>query len=357
MKKLMAVLTIILLLACAGVASAQGNAYGTAYIDGGSSDRVHLRASASMQSASQGLFFTGTEVLCASALNQEWVAVTIGAQSGYIKGEYLRQSAVGAKQPSATVTGIAANSWVNLRQQPDRKAAVAGKLRRGDTALVLGETASHWDYVQVGDQRGYVLADYLALNESAAPGATANPVASKDALAAYRAVLLNEAAFAPGEGMQSRSLSQVIGNFTDGSMQLSHIALLDLDRDGVLEVVIREMVAGYEYGSVILDYQAGQVYGYELGVRGFGELKADGSFSYSSGAADGGFGVLTLNQGAYTVNPLANSKPTGNGASYFINGKATTESGYHTALAQQAQKQSAAWQSFTGASIEALLAR
>jgi uncharacterized protein YgiM (DUF1202 family) len=141
--------------------------YGTAVIDGQSSDRVHLRKLPSAGSNSLGLFFTGTKVLCKSDPDEDWVKVTIGSQTGYINSEYLYQGtntgSVHPEQPTAVVKNIKAGSWVNLRGEPSLKGAVAGKIYKGDVVTVLGQTASKWYYVKAGDQYGYIMSDYLSI--------------------------------------------------------------------------------------------------------------------------------------------------------------------------------------------------
>ena len=137
-----------------------------AVIDGENADRVHLRAGPSVQSKSLGLYFTGTELLCASDPTQEWTKVVVGSQEGYMKSEYLRlgddRESVQSKQPLAA---IRAKNWVNLRSAPSKEAPVAGRLYPGDAVTLLGETSEHWGYVQFGDQCGYVMSQFYGIHE------------------------------------------------------------------------------------------------------------------------------------------------------------------------------------------------
>jgi hypothetical protein len=166
MKKLM-----ILLLACAlatslGIPSAiAAKDYGAAVVNGKTASRVHLRASATLKSASLGLYYTGTEIRCASDPSAEWVKVTVGSQTGYMMGKYLatgdRRYTVVYKQPSAAVKTKIAGSWVNLRTRPSLQSAIQGRVKDGEAVTVLGETADHWFYIQSGSQTGYVMGKYL----------------------------------------------------------------------------------------------------------------------------------------------------------------------------------------------------
>ncbi len=148
-----------------GMAEMMQGIYAT--IDGGNADRVHLRAEPSYNSASRGLYFTGTEVFCETDPTQEWTRVVIGSQVGYMKSEYLRwgddRRNVQPKQPLGTVQ---AQSWVNVRSGPSTDDQINGKLYDGDTATILGETASHWYYVVCDSCTGYMKTDYVRLSQS-----------------------------------------------------------------------------------------------------------------------------------------------------------------------------------------------
>lgn len=77
------------------------------------------------------------------------------------------------------------------------------------------------------------------------------------------------------------------------AMKVNQYAIIDLDGDGEQEVVLSiqggdNWVQGFE----VLHDQAGTVYGSLLYYRAFMELKEDGTFTYSSGAAFSGVGKL-----------------------------------------------------------------
>ena len=128
MKKMLAVLLCLLTL-CAGAALRADcvlaeSTFGTAVIVAGSSDRVHLREQPSTDSPSLGLYFTGTLVTTRSTVSAQWVAVTIGTESGYMMSQYLSfDAAVDSRQP----LGLAHNpsgSRVNVRSAPTTDADV-----------------------------------------------------------------------------------------------------------------------------------------------------------------------------------------------------------------------------------------
>lgn len=172
-KKMISLILLSLWMACLSIGVAHGAGYGTAIVDGRDADRVHLRERPSAQAKSLGLYFTGTQALCESDPGEEWVNVTVGSQSGYMKSEFLYRGtdpgSVRSQQPEAAVENKKAGGWVNLRSEPSLGAAVAGKLYHGDAVTLLGETVDHWCYVKAGGVYGYVMADYLAIGGSVSP--------------------------------------------------------------------------------------------------------------------------------------------------------------------------------------------
>ncbi len=368
----------LVLVALAGLVlcgSAVGAAKGvTAVIQGQSADKVHLREGPSAKTKSLGLYFTGTEVWCEAAPSAEWTRVQIGAQGGYIKTELLAWGEalgrVTPKQPTATVSGIKAGSWVNLRQKPSQNGAVAGTLAKGDTVTVLGETVTHWYYVQAGDQYGYMMSKYGTLGgtgssgelSSGKPSGSSGGNASVDAaLNAYLGVLRNGSAFFSPEHNATLTLSQLVRSLENDSVQITRFAVMDLDRDGIPEVILEQSAHGYGWGVEILRYQDGAVYGYGLVYRAFMDLAADGTFSFSSGASDNGFGVLKFTHDTCAIEERTycqSSDFNGNdGVSYFVDRKAATKEAFDEAVKNQVQKPEAAWYDFTEANLKRALAQ
>ncbi len=130
------------------------------FVDGKNADRVHLRADTSIDAESLGLYFTGTEVICMSEITSEWVKVVIGTQEGYMKSEYIHlyEWYGDAKQPYGIVKdGISCI----VRSKPSENAQPLGFVFEGDTVTILGETNSHWYYVMMHEQTGYIHSDRL----------------------------------------------------------------------------------------------------------------------------------------------------------------------------------------------------
>ena len=172
-KKMISLLLLCCLLASGGIGFAREADFGTAVIDAKTSDRVHFRREASAESKSLGLYFTGTEVLCNSSPYEQWTQVTIGSQMGFIKSEFLvfgeNLGRTASKQPSGFVDSKNATGKINLRSGPSQNASIEGKFSHGEPLILMGETADHWCYIEIGGLQGYMMAEYVSIGKSAPP--------------------------------------------------------------------------------------------------------------------------------------------------------------------------------------------
>ena len=331
-----------------------------AVIDGKTSDRVHLREQASIDAKSLGLYFTGTTVQAEPFHNREWVWLNVGTQRGYIKSEFLQfganASTVVAKQPVGIITNNNANTWTNLRGDLSLKGDVVKKLYNGDRVTVLGETVTKWYYVSSGGEFGYVMVDFLLIDGSvpngkpaAAPTPTAPSPSGTAVLDAYIAVLHSNQAFVDATTNQQAHVSQLAG-------QIPYFAVVDVDGDAIPEVILGETVNGTDAGFMLFHYQSGTVYGYSLRYRAFMDLKEDGTFSFSSGAGDNGFGRMSFHGNAYAMNEQTYCQSSGNGGiSYFVNRQVASENAFTTAIDEQARKSDASWYEFSAVSVDVIL--
>lgn len=175
MKKMRVALLLSGLLFSVFTAPAQAAQDRLFLVNGQSADRVHLRARPAADSKSLGLYFTGTEGWCDPSAGEDFWPVTIGAQTGYMKadflyvGEDLRR--VQPQQPIGVVKGGSTSRWVNVRAEPNLQADLVIKLLSGAEVTVLGESATRWYYVLAGDLFGYIQADFLAVEDTLAQGA------------------------------------------------------------------------------------------------------------------------------------------------------------------------------------------
>ena len=128
---------------------------------------------------------------------------------------------------------------------------------------------------------------------------------SSAALAAFESVLLNKSGFYEIGKKTSTTLSGLIDQAdkvgaSDGLMwKIDKFAILDMDGDGIPELVVTVSIAGKDYNeySLIMHYQDGVVNCYTLPFRSFNSLRADGTFAFASSAWDCGFASINFSAG------------------------------------------------------------
>ena len=164
-----------------------------------------------------------------------------------------------------------------------------------------------------------------------------------------------------GAGYFISQLNQVL--FGDGSMEVrpTEFAVLDLDGDGVDEVVVCVSQRVHSEPVLVLRWQKGHVYGYVQWGRTFGELKSDGTFTWSSSAAEGGIARVRFEPQAegpfaWVTEELAGSRPTdsGEGEIYTLNGAPASAAEIQAAYDRQREKADAPWVAYTPENIDSL---
>lgn len=179
------------------------------------------------------------------------------------------------------------------------------------------------------------------------------------AFGAYISVLEDNSTFFSTDVNKNLTLNQLINSFGDASMEITKFAVVDLDNDGIPEVTLWETVNNnVDYGVEILHYQNGAVYSYSFVYRAFNNLKTDGTFSFSSSAADSGFGTVNLNDGSYTFNKITYSEqsPDSDAIIFFVNNKIATADEFDSAMDEQNMNADIKWYDFTEENIETMLA-
>jgi len=181
---------------------------------------------------------------------------------------------------------------------------------------------------------------------------------------AYKSVFQKKAKFFSTDARKELDISQlnhVVSSDNSVNAEISKFAVIDLDNDGTPEVVLSLTVNKNDYfGFEVFRYQDGVVYGYTLWYRSFMELKDDGTFSYSGGAADHGFGTIMFTKDGYTINEITYSESgigTGNNetVSYFVNRESASQEDFLSAVSKQDEKPGVIWYDFTDDNIETLL--
>lgn len=184
MKKWGALLLIVLL--CLSAICALADDYGTAVIDARNGDRVHLREEAAAESASMGLYFTGTEVKCLSEPGEEWVKVRIGVEEGYMKARYLKTGdAADTVVPRFRWGTVTAKNWGRLRRGPSTEYKFICKISNGESVVIMGETRDHWYYVRYGNEEGFISASLVEMAGETSVNQTQNANGWKQAYRDY----------------------------------------------------------------------------------------------------------------------------------------------------------------------------
>ena len=201
--------------------------------------------------------------------------------------------------------------------------------------------------------------DGTSSNSNAASGTS-----NTDAKGAYLSVLQGNTKFFSADVGQDLSLSQInqaVSADSSVTATVTKFAVIDLDRDGVQECVLKLKVNNDEdYGFMVLGYRSGKVYGYAFVYRVFNQVKADGTFSFSSGAADSGFGTISLNDTGFTMKQVTYSVSTtaADGSvsiAYNVAQKASDKAAFDAAMAEQAAKPDVIWYSLTEGVAKAVL--
>lgn len=188
-----------------------------------------------------------------------------------------------------------------------------------------------------------------------AKAATLEDLDPEDAVSLiYLLVMANRQPVYTGFQEEPALLYDLRGDFGGPGLLFDHLALLDLDRDGQREMVLRYTVAEVDAGYWVFDVQDGTVYGYEVVSRGLQELKQDGSFSYSGGAMDNGFGFMSLDRGMREILPVTWVASSGGLPAWFVEGQPAVETAFLEAMQTQWEKPDALWLPWPGAFLDAL---
>lgn len=134
-------------------------------------------------------------------------------------------------------------------------------------------------------------------------------------------------------------------------------SLIDLDNDGADELILQLNVnRAPESAYEILRYQDGRVYGYTKWPREITDLKSDGTFFFSGGAANTGIGSLRFDADGCTTDTLTYTEMSFDSDnnqifSYTVNGQNSNADAFQAALDAQEQKTGAVWHALTESNI------
>ncbi len=189
----------------------------------------------------------------------------------------------------------------------------------------------------------------------------------KDALEKFKAILLEDGNFVStdldGQNLSIEDMWRVVTTDDSIAVNAVNFAVIDLDSDGQSEVVLGIQAGGDPYyGFEVLQYRDEAVYGYTLPYRAFMNVKTDGTFHFSSGAADSGAGRLFLSETGYTIKEQVCSQSEYNSdneltVQYYIDEMSCSEEEFHNAMDQQDQKMDIKWYDFSTEAITTAFSR
>lgn len=186
----------------------------------------------------------------------------------------------------------------------------------------------------------------FAVAETASPvaGTVASPVADMVGdpadLPAIAAVLNGGSEVYVPSDKTNKTLQDALNHeFTEGAGYDS-FAVLDVDGDGKLDVVLNVTVNGEALGYLVLTSADEVICAYGFYYRAMIGLKEDGSFSFSSSAAESGVATFYKDENRDAqYNVLAESKLDENGTVvYFVNGEAADEDAFTAVINAQNEK-------------------
>lgn len=186
----------------------------------------------------------------------------------------------------------------------------------------------------------------FAMAETASPAAStvASPVADMVGdpadLPAIAAVLNGGSEVYVPSDKTNKTLQDALNHeFTEGAGYDS-FAVLDVDGDGKLDVVLNVTVNGEVLGYLVLTSADEVICAYGFYYRAMIGLKEDGSFSFSSSAVESGVATFYKDENRDAqYNVLAESKLDENGnVVYFVNGEAADEDAFTAVINAQNEK-------------------
>ena len=176
-------------------------------------------------------------------------------------------------------------------------------------------------------------------------------------LSAYQLVLQNKAEFFSTDANKNLNISQLNQAISpEVTVDVANFAVVDIGHGGTPAVILSLNVNGNGYGVEVLSYQDGIVYGYTFSGRQFGDLRTDGTFVSSGGAADVGICTITFDKNTYLIDKFTycESKTDSENnvsESYFVNHQSATEDEYNAAFSQWQKIPYVTWYDFTAANI------
>lgn len=135
-----------------------------------------------------------------------------------------------------------------------------------------------------------------------------------------------------GKDMTLTEFCEYLGTIAETKVSFSNYAFADLDADGspelLLGIVFNDELA---YGTLVL-HCGDVVTGYEFTYRQLMDVKQDGTFRYSGGAADNGIARLEFTQDGWEYRIIGSMESREETVSYFWDGQRVDQDTYNSHL-------------------------
>lgn len=214
---------------------------------------------------------------------------------------------------------------------------------------------------QVADSDNQINVEDQITNETTSDSTKEESLQEGEALPfdTYKAVLQNNVSFISTDDSKEFILKDFLEKNSEYQTiyQVTNFTILDMDQDGIPEVILELSLNDYPEEYEILHYDNGKVYGYGFVYRGLEMLKEDGTYSYSNGAADAGVAqILSFKADSVVEKVVASSSSNFSGdnveISYVIDEDAVTQEEFNTFIDKQNEKKDVKWYAFSLENIE-----
>lgn len=185
---------------------------------------------------------------------------------------------------------------------------------------------------------------FPAASQTDSPETT--PETSSTANDPFEEILLDEKAFfhqKQGKDMTLTEFCGYLGSLAETKVSFSNYAFADLDAEGTSELLLGIVFNDeFAYGTLVL-HRTDVVTGYEFAYRQLMDVKQDGTFRYSGGAANNGIARLEFTQDGWEYRILGSMESSGETISYFWDGQQVDQDTYNSHLDTHYFKDDIVW--------------
>lgn len=174
--------------------------------------------------------------------------------------------------------------------------------------------------------------------------ATSEPEDTQES--AFEAILNGDSGFFHmdlAEEMTIMQYCETFVEFVEADVSVSQYGLADLDADGTAELILAIRIQDdYDYGYLVLR-DGHEILGYEFPYRGLMDIKRDGTFHISGGAADNGTARLLFTEDGWEYVMIGAVERQDSGVSFLWEGQLVSEDVYLKNLEEQNRKENMEW--------------